>query len=109
MKLACNALIAKEKITGYLLAWRPENDKSQFLALAGYTIAQPDRLADDIRTQLLPLDAQLEETTEYGRKFRISGALIGPNGLTLHVETIWMIESVSGETKFVTLYPVKGV
>lgn len=109
MKLAGNALIARAKVSDYLLAWRPENDKSQFLALAGYTVAQPDRLVDDIRTQLLPLDAQIEEITEYGQKYRISGTLIGPNGQALHVETVWMVESVSGVTKFITLYPAKGV
>ena len=109
MKLDANALIAKEKITDYLLAWRPENDKSQFLALAGYTIVEPDRLMDDIRRQLLPLDAQIEEMTDYGQKYRITGTLIGPNGMTVHVETVWMVESVIGVTKFITLYPAKGV
>jgi hypothetical protein len=88
MKLAADALIARGKVTGYLLEWRPENDKSQFLALAGYTVAQPDQLVDDIRTQLLPLDAQVEEMTQYGQTYRISGTLIGPNGRALHVETV---------------------
>jgi len=108
MKLAADALITREKVTDYLLEWRPENDKSQFLALAGYAAAQPDRLVDDIRTQLLPLDAQAEEMTEYGQKYRITGTLIGPNGRTVHVETVWMLESASGVTKFITLYPAKG-
>lgn len=109
MKLDANALIANEKVTNYLLEWRPENDKSQFLALVGYTIVEPDRLVDDIRRQLLPLDARIEEMTDYGQKYRITGALIGPNGRTVHVETVWMVESVSGVTKFITLYPAKGV
>lgn len=109
MKLAADAVIARDKVVNYLLKWRPENDKSQLLALAGYTIDHPDRLANDIRKQLLPLDAQAEETTEYGGKYRISGTLVGPNGQALRVETIWMVESNSGVTKFVTLYPTKGV
>ena len=109
MKLAADALIARDKIVSYLLEWRPENDKSQFLALAGYTVAQPDRLVNDIRKQLLPLDAQADETTEYGEKYRISGTLVGPNGRALRVETIWMVEASGGVTKFITLYPTKGV
>lgn len=109
MKLAADAFIARDKVVYYLLEWRPENDKSQFLALAGYTVAQPDRLVNDIRKQLLPLDAEAEETTEYGEKYRISGTLVGPNGLALQVETVWMVESVSRMTKFITLYPTKGV
>jgi len=37
MKLSPNAVIAVEKKANYLLQWRPESDKSQFLASAGYT------------------------------------------------------------------------
>lgn len=32
MKLQADAIIAREKITDYLLKWRPDHDKSQFLA-----------------------------------------------------------------------------
>lgn len=109
MKLAPDALIAKVKVAGYLLKWRPENDKSHFLGSAGYTGAHADQLVDDIRRQLLPVEAMFEETTDYGTKYRISGALIGPNGRQLRVETIWMVEAASGLTKFITFYPTKGV
>ena len=96
MKLPANAAIAKEKIVQYLLAKQPENDKSQFLAAAGYTIEQADRLADDLRKQILPLDAEFVETTEYGEKFRIRGVLTGPNGRSLSVSSIWMTEPSDG-------------
>lgn len=109
MKLASDAVIARTKVVDYLLEWRPENDKSHFLGLAGYTIAHADQLADDIRAQLLPMEAMFEETTEYGIKYRISGGLIGPNGRRLQVDSIWMVEAASGVTKFITLYPTKGV
>ena len=109
MKLTADAIIARAKVAGYLLEWRPENDKSHFLGSAGYTVAHTDQLAADIRTQLLPIEALFEETTDYGTKYRISGALIGPNGRQLRVESIWMVEAASGLTKFITLYPTKGV
>jgi hypothetical protein len=105
MILPANALIARAKMINYLLAWRRENDKSEYLAQAGYTAQDPDRLADDIRRQLLPLEAQFEETNEYGDKFRIRGTLTGPNGRALHVVSIWMTEITTGMTKFITLYP----
>ena len=95
MNLSADAVIATSKIAGYLLEWRPENDKSHFLASAGYTVHYVDRLIEDIRTQLLPSNAALEETTEYGDKYRISGTLTGPNGQVLRVESIWMIEAAS--------------
>ena len=107
MKLPPNAVIARAKVANYLLQWRPENDKSQFLALAGYTAEHVDRLLEDIRNQLLPLEAEFEETTEYGDKYRIAGTLTGPNGRPLRVVSIWMTETASGLTKFITLYPAK--
>ena len=61
MGLPVDAVISPTKIANYLLAWRLENDKSQFLSQAGYDAADPDRLGDDIRSQLLPLEAEFEE------------------------------------------------
>lgn len=107
MKLPSNAVIARAKVANYLLKWQPENDKSQFLALAGYTAGHADRLVEDIRTQLLPLEATFVETTEYGDKYQISGALPGPNGQLLQVVSVWITESAGRVTKFITLYPAK--
>ena len=105
MILPADAVIARAKVASYLLAWRRENDKSEFLAKAGYTAADADRLSDDIRRQLLPLEAEFEEKTEYGDKYRIRGTLTGPSGRLLRVVSIWMTESATGTTKFITLYP----
>ena len=91
----------------YLLAWRPEHDKSRFLALAGYTVRHARRLKRDIRTQLLPLAAILDKRTAYGDMYRIRGTLAGPNGRSLSVVSIWMRESATGITKFITLFPDK--
>ena len=107
MKLPRNATIAHEKMVNYLLQWRPENDKSRFLGSAGYTEKDGEQLAQDIRDQLLSLEAEFEETTEYGDMYSIGGSLIGPNGRAIRVMSIWMVESVTDKTKFITLYPKK--
>ena len=107
MKLPANTVIARRKMTDYLLRPRPEDDKSGFLALAGYTSEHADRLLNDLRDQLLPLDAEPFDETEYGPKYRIRGTLRGPNGRILRVVSIWMKEDATGETKFVTLLPDK--
>ena len=107
LKLPDNTIIARRKVNEYLLRHRIEDDKSGFLALAGYTSENPDRLMNDLRAQLLPLDAELFDETEYGPKYRVRGALTGPNGRVLRVLTIWMKESATGDTKFVTLLPDK--
>ena len=107
MKISSNAIIAKEKISDYLLKWQPDNDKSKFLELAGYSANDWQRLVDDIRKQILPADAETVRKTPYGDLFRIRNDLVGPNGVTLRVVTVWMQEYVSGETKFITLFPDK--
>ena len=107
MKLPANAVIASEKLTGYLLRKLPENDKSGFLAQAGYTLNNPERLATDLRNQILIHEAEFRESTEYGDKYSIRGELSGPNGRKLKVATIWMIEDATKLTKFITLYPAK--
>ncbi len=107
MKLPTNSVIAPRKLTQYLLRLRLEDDKSQFLALAGYTLENADRLMSDIREQILPLEAELFDETEYGPKYRIRGSLTGPNGRALRVSTIWMKENATNQTKFVTLFPDK--
>ena len=108
VKLAGDALIASEKLTKYLLVKRPVGDKSEFLKQAGYTLDNWQRLEGDIRQQILSKDAVSIEETEYGELFEIQASLAGPNGVILSLRTIWMRESRSGLTKFITLYPDRG-
>lgn len=106
IKLPSDSEIARAKVTQYLLRLRDEDDKSQFLAQGGYTLAHADTLLEDLRG-LLGGQAALVQTTEYGDKYRVHGTLTGPNGRKLRVMSIWMTEEATGRTKFVTLYPDK--
>lgn len=107
MRLPQDAIIAEEKLTRYLLVPLPKDDKSKFLAQAGYVIGNWQQLEQDLRTQVLSQPAELVETTLYGKKYRIRAALTGPNKRVLSVITIWMM--TDDTTKFVTLVPDKGV
>lgn len=104
--LSPDAIIAFEKLTQYLLIPLPKDDKSKFLAQAGYTLDNWQQLEQDLRTQILTQSAELIETTRYGKKYAIRGCLRGINGVELNVMTIWIV--VNGTTKFVTLVPDKG-
>ncbi len=108
MKLPPDTIIATTKLDEYLLRHRDEDDKSGFLALAGYTLENVDRLLNDLRTQLLPLDAEFFDQTEYGAKYQIRGTLTGPNGRVLPIVSIWMKEDATGKAKFVILFPDKS-
>jgi Domain of unknown function (DUF6883) len=107
LKLPGDAIIASEKLTKYLLTKRPIGDKSEFLKRAGYTIDNWERLEQDIRIQILSKEAVPIQETEYGEYFEIRVPLIGPNGVTLNIRSVWMRESKGTITKFITLYPDK--
>ncbi|MEQ8752177.1 MAG: hypothetical protein RID09_01505 [Coleofasciculus sp. G1-WW12-02] len=101
-----NAIIAEEKLTKYLLVPLPKDDKSQFLAKAGYTLANWQQLEQDLRAQVLTQPAEQIDTNRYGTKYAIHAQLCGANGIELRIITIWMV--ANGTTKFVTLVPDKG-
>lgn len=109
MKLSPDAIIAQAKLTQYLLKLLPQDDKSKFLAQAGYTQENWQQLENDLREQILPLDAVFTEETRFGDRYKIRGTLTGVNGVILPVVTIWTIERATGQTKFITLFPDKEV
>lgn len=100
-----NAAIAKTKLRNYLLVLLPKDDKSQFLAQAGYILDNWQQLEQDLREQILSLEAVPTAETPYGQKFVIVGSLTGANGTVLSVKTIWIVSA--GLTRFVTLFPVR--
>ncbi|MGK7891933.1 MAG: DUF6883 domain-containing protein [Leptolyngbyaceae cyanobacterium] len=105
--LSADAVIPEAKLTQYLLIPLPKDDKSQFLAKAGYTLENWQKLEQDLRTQVLSQSATLIEETRYGQKYCIRARLRGPNGTELKTKTIWMVTATA--SRFVTLVPDKGV
>ncbi len=105
MRLPPDATIAEDKLTRYLLLPQARGDKSAFLAQAGYGQEKMRHLLRDLRTQILPLEAQRLESNKFGQYYEIRGMLTGPSAVRLPVRTIWMTEHLSGVTKFVTLIP----
>lgn len=107
MKLPADTIIAKDKLTRYLLLPQARGDKSAFLARAGYRLEKADQLLKGLRTQILPGEAIALESNNFGQYYEIRSTPTGPNGVTLAVSTIWMTEDLSGITKFITLIPDK--
>jgi hypothetical protein len=62
MKIPTNAIIPDSKITGYLLVLREQDDKSKFLAQAGFTQDNPEQLISALR-QLTDAVEAVEDTT----------------------------------------------
>ena len=106
MKIPSDSIIADEKLTGYLLVHRFRNDKSKFLAKAGFTLRNPAALRAAIHLLANQAEAIQNRTDEYGTFYYVEGTLNGINGVDLAVTTIWLEQS-DGQFKFITLKPRK--
>lgn len=107
MRVPPDAIIPMEKLTAYLLVAREWDDKSKFLAYAGFTRDNPHVLLSAIRELAATAEAVEDGRNEYGVFLRAEGALTGPNGQILAVVTIWLQSRTDGRTRFVTLKPRK--
>ena len=107
MKLPEDGVIPEDKLARYLLLPREENDKSQFLGIAGYTLGTWEVLARDLHDLAKTYEISDKAISPYGIKWEVQGSLTGPNGQGLYVVTVWMALEPSGETRFVTLFPDK--
>lgn len=105
MRIPADAIIPLEKLTAYLLIAREWDDKSKFLASAGFTRDNPHLLLAAIRELAATAEAMEDGWNEYGVFLRAEGALAGPNGQALAVVTIWLRSRADGQTRFVTLKP----
>jgi hypothetical protein len=103
------AEIPMEKLREYLLSPRHPDGrgKAAYLARLGYTRETWQRLEADLRRQHLTLDASPGKASPYGRKYEILGSLLGPNGHSAWVRTIWIVLSEETAARLVTLIPEK--
>ncbi len=105
MLIPDDAVIPPEKVTAYLLVPRPWDDKSKFLAGAGFTRENPEVLLAAPSRLAIGVDGQEDGTNEYGTFYRVEGQLVGPDGRTLDVVTIWLRWRIDDTFHFVTLKP----
>ena len=105
MKLPEDVVIPDDKLVRSLLLPRQDSDKSQFLSLAGYTLATWEVLAHDLHNLAKTHEIADMTIAPYGIKWEVQGTLAGPNGQGLRVVTIWMTLEASEETRFVPLFP----
>ncbi|MGB7439790.1 MAG: DUF6883 domain-containing protein [Coleofasciculaceae cyanobacterium] len=107
MKIPPDALIPDDKLTSYLLVPREQDDKSKFLAQAGFTADNPEQLKLAIRQLADQVEALEDRSNEYGIFYRVEGQLTGVNDSKLSVITIWLNRKVDGKFQFITLKPKK--
>jgi len=107
MKIPDDAIIPDAKLMRYLLVPKARNDKSKFLAQAGFTLNNPDVLKGALRSLAKAHLATEDDRNEYGTFYLVRGQLVGLNGVTLSVVTIWLQRQVDNQYQFITLKPLK--
>lgn len=107
MKIPENAIIPPEKLTRYLLVPRLKDDKSKYLAQAGFTQANPEDLLNAIRRLIAINKAVADNINEYGVFYLVEGSLQGINNRNLAVTTVWLKSKYDGSFRFITLKPKK--
>ncbi len=106
MNIPADAVIATDKLTGYLLIARPLDDKSKFLASAGFTQSNFEILEAAIRNLATVAPAEEDGRNDYGIFWRVAGRLQGPTA-TLQVVTVWLQWHLDGRFRFITLKPLR--
>jgi len=79
--------------------------KAPFFAALGYSQEQWPQLEADLRALLALHDAQPAAVSSYGQKYEIRAILIGPNGRSAEVVSIWIILASEDAPRLVTAYP----
>jgi len=102
------AQIPRAKIADYLLSLtHPEGrGKALFFYAFGFVAEAWEVLADALREHARANDIAKVETTPYGTRYVVEGAMNAPDGRTPNVRAVWFVDSGETVPRFVTAYPL---
>jgi hypothetical protein len=103
-----NARVEQSKITDYLLAFdHPEGaGKAEFFTSFGFSVAQWQVLADALLAHARTHPVSSSSRSEYGTKYRIDGPISCPDGRTLTIRAVWIIDEGADSPRLVTAHPL---
>ena len=104
---ADKAVIAQEKLTGYLLSsdHTSGKPKAAFFKRFGYHKSNWRVIENDLRELIFSQHIQETKKTQFGTKYIITGPIISPSGETIQVLTVWVILDREDFPRFITAYP----
>jgi hypothetical protein len=104
---ADRAIIAADKLTGYLLnvSHKRGGPKARLLLSVGYRSDNPQTLASDLRAQHLLLDVTRTHENAYGVVYEIEGPIKTPSGKSLRFCSVWQVDTGTEVPRFITMYP----
>ena len=103
---ADDAVIDPEKLRDYLLSHEHPHGrfKARFFNALGFCADQWSELESAFRTQHLTQHAESVPVAD-GQKFRIRATLVGPEGESAMVVSIWFVRPHEVTPRFVTAFP----
>jgi hypothetical protein len=104
---ADHAIIASEKLTGYLLnvSHKRGGPKARMLLSVGYRSDNPQSLESDLRVQHLSLDVTRTHRNAYGVVYEIEGPINTPSGKSVRFRSVWQVDTGTDVPRFITMYP----
>jgi hypothetical protein len=104
---ADSALIATEKLTGYLLnmSHKRGGPKARLLLSFGYRSDNPQSLESDLRVQHLSLEVTRTHESAFGVVYEIEGPIKTPSGRIVRFCSVWQVDTGTDMPRFITMYP----
>jgi hypothetical protein len=88
LRIPPNATIPPDKLARYLLVPRKSDDKSKYLARAGFDLTTVELLRAEIRRLTNATDVSFDRANEHGEFYNVLGSLVGPTGTELPVKLV---------------------
>jgi hypothetical protein len=111
MKIPHNekSYVSEQKLTEYLLSETHAvgKSKAKYFRALGYNEANFRKLQEALADIAKSCEVVQEVPTSFGTKYIVDGQLLIPNGDTVRVRTIWIIEPIDDSPRFVTAYPTE--
>jgi len=100
--------IPPNKIAGYLLSETHAigKSKARFFRSLGFDEAAAEQLEQGLLAIAHAGEVVESVSSPHGTKYVIDGLLRAPYGVTVHVRTIWIIETEQEDPRFVTAHPM---
>ena len=102
------AVIPIQKFTHYALD--PEGDMHKalvFKSALGYDKENAMDLIENIRAHLPYTEAELQSDLGFGKRYKLTMTLTGPNGKSAEVVTAWIDDKATGQMRLSTVYILK--
>jgi hypothetical protein len=107
--VAEHAVAGREKIVDYLLnPAHPDNGgKAQFFTQPGFHRDRWEILATALKALAQTGEVISTSHSPHGEKFVVVGNIQSPDGKTLSVQSIWIVDKGQDTARLVTAYPSK--